>query len=161
MQYLYYGFSTLLLFAALMVISIRNPVYAALFLVLAFFSAAGLWLLLYAEFLALLLVLIYVGAVMVLFLFVVMMLDIKLAPLQEGFVRHFFLGLLMSMALLGSMWILLHTAWIFQVPAPTPPSLLSTIDNTQRLGELLLRNITIPLNCPARCCWWRVWRRLA
>ncbi len=81
----FYALALILLYAALSVITTRNPVYAALFLVLAFFTAAGIWLLLEAEFLAITLVLVYVGAVMVLFLFVVMMLDINLDRLREGF----------------------------------------------------------------------------
>jgi NADH-quinone oxidoreductase subunit J len=81
----FYTLALILLYAALSVITTRNPVYAALFLVLAFFTAAGIWLLLEAEFLAITLVLVYVGAVMVLFLFVVMMLDINLDRLREGF----------------------------------------------------------------------------
>jgi NADH-quinone oxidoreductase subunit J len=81
----FYALALILLYAAISVITTRNPVYAALFLVLAFFTAAGIWLLLEAEFLAITLVLVYVGAVMVLFLFVVMMLDINLDRLREGF----------------------------------------------------------------------------
>src|SRR4030095_13865916 len=86
---LFYLFSVVLLFAAFRVITARNPVYAALFLVLTFFQAAGVWLLLRAEFLAISLVLVYVGAVMVLFLFVVMMLDINVDALRAGFWKHF------------------------------------------------------------------------
>ena len=82
---LFYAFSAILIFAATRVITDRNPVHAALFLVLSFFSAAAIWLLLKAEFLAIVLVLVYVGAVMVLFLFVVMMLDINLDKLRECF----------------------------------------------------------------------------
>jgi NADH-quinone oxidoreductase subunit J len=85
---IFYAFAAVLLFAALRVITARNPVHAALYLVLAFFTAAGLWLLLRAEFLALVLVLVYVGAVMVLFLFVVMMLDVDHERLREGFWRN-------------------------------------------------------------------------
>src|SRR3989304_3759848 len=91
-QLIFYFFGTVLVFAAAMVITVRNPVKAALFLVLAFFSAAGLWLLLQAEFLAIVLVLVYVGAVMVLFLFVVMMLDINLVRLREGFGEYLPIG---------------------------------------------------------------------
>ena len=87
-QLVFYFFAGLLVFAGTMVITVRNPVHAALFLVLAFFSSAGLWLLLEAEFLAIVLVLVYVGAVMVLFLFVVMMLDINISELREGFARY-------------------------------------------------------------------------
>ena len=82
---LFYFFGAVLLASTLLVVMVRNPVYAALFLVLAFFTAAALWLLLYAEFLAITLVLVYVGAVMVLFLFVVMMLDINIDLLRKGF----------------------------------------------------------------------------
>jgi NADH-quinone oxidoreductase subunit J len=86
---LFYAFSAVLLFAAFRVITARNPVHAALYLVLAFFQASGVWMLLKAEFLSISLVLVYVGAVMVLFLFVVMMLDIDVDSLREGFWRHF------------------------------------------------------------------------
>ena len=91
-QIVFYLFGAILVFAATMVITVRNPVKAALFLVLAFVSAAGLWLLLQAEFLAIVLVLVYVGAVMVLFLFVVMMLDINLVRLREGFGEYLPIG---------------------------------------------------------------------
>src|SRR2546430_11347354 len=84
----FYAFGAVLLLAGLRVITARNPVHGALFLVLAFFTAAGLWLLLRAEFLAIALVVVYVGAVMVLFLFVVMMLDINIERLREGFWRN-------------------------------------------------------------------------
>jgi NADH-quinone oxidoreductase subunit J len=87
-KFLFYVFAAVLVFAAARVITVRNPVHAVLFLVLAFFNSAALWLLLEAEFLAIALVLVYVGAVMVLFLFVVMMLDINIAPLREGFARY-------------------------------------------------------------------------
>src|ERR1700712_1569997 len=86
---LFYVFSAVLLVAAFRVITARSPVYAALYLVLAFFSAACVWVLLRAEFLAITLVLVYVGAVMVLFLFVVMMLDFNIEALREGFWKHF------------------------------------------------------------------------
>jgi len=84
----FYLFAAILVFAATRVITVRNPVHAALHLVLAFFTSAALWLLLEAEFLAITLVLVYVGAVMVLFLFVVMMLDINVAPVKEGFIKY-------------------------------------------------------------------------
>ena len=86
---LFYAFAAVLLFAAFKVITARNPVHAALYLVLAFFQASALWILLKAEFLAITLVLVYVGAVMVLFLFVVMMLDINLDGVRKGFWKHF------------------------------------------------------------------------
>ncbi len=92
-RFVFYFFAAILIFAAARVITVRNPVYAVLHLVLAFFTSAGLWMLLEAEFLAITLVLVYVGAVMVLFLFVVMMLDINLSPLSEGFIKYLPVGL--------------------------------------------------------------------
>src|SRR4030066_886843 len=106
-QYVFYFFATVLVFAAFMVITIRNPVKAALFLVLAFFSAAGLWVRLEAEFLAIVLVLVYVGAVMVLFLFVVMMLDINLARLREGFGEYLPIGGLVAVLMVIEMTLIL------------------------------------------------------
>lgn len=100
-------FSGVMLVAALRVITARNPVHAVLFLVLAFFSAAALWILLRAEFLALALVLVYVGAVMVLFLFVVMMLDIDIAKIREGYVRYLPVGLLVAVVMLAEMLVLI------------------------------------------------------
>ena len=92
--YVFFVFSTVLIFSALKVITVNNPVKAAIYLVLSFFASAVLWLLLNAEFLAIILILVYVGAVMVLFLFVVMMLDINLAQMREGFVNYFPIGLI-------------------------------------------------------------------
>ena len=92
-QILFYVFSLVLLASAVGVITFRNPVHSALCLVVTFFSAAGVWLLLEAEFLAIVLVLVYVGAVMVLFLFVVMMLDVDIEAMRSGFTRHFWLGI--------------------------------------------------------------------
>ena len=103
----FYLFAALTVFAALRVITSRNPVHAALFLVLTFFSAAGIWMLLEAEFLAITLVLVYVGAVMVLFLFVVMMLDINLDKLREGFWRWFPFGAALAVMMVVEMvWVL-------------------------------------------------------
>src|SRR5512143_573380 len=103
----FYVLAAFLLFASLRVITARNPVHAALFLVMAFFSAAEIWMLLEAEFLAVTLVLVYVGAVMVMFLFVVMMLDINLEGLREGFWRWFPVGLALAMIMVGEMiWVL-------------------------------------------------------
>src|SRR5258708_28185303 len=100
---LFYAFGFVLLGSALLVVMVRNPVHAALFLVLAFFTAAALWLLLYAEFLAIVLVLVYVGAVMVLFLFVVMMLDINIDLLREGFWKNAPLAALVGILMAGAM----------------------------------------------------------
>jgi NADH:ubiquinone oxidoreductase subunit 6 (subunit J) len=98
-QLLFYGFSLVLLAAALGVITLRNPVHSALCLVLTFFTAAAIWLLVEAEFLAIVLVLVYVGAVMVLFLFVVMMLDINIEELRSGFTKHLALGVATALIL--------------------------------------------------------------
>ena len=107
-QALFYVFATILVLAALGVISSRNPVYSALALVMCFVTSAAIWLLVEAEFLAVVLVLVYVGAVMVLFLFVVMMLDIDLAELRQGFTRFAWLGWLTALALIveivGVIW---------------------------------------------------------
>ena len=98
---LFYSFATILVAAGLGVITARNPVHAALSLVLCFFTSAVLWLLIEAEFLAIVLVLVYVGAVMVLFLFVVMMLDIKVEELRSGFTRHAWLGWIVTMTVIA------------------------------------------------------------
>ena len=104
---LFYLFSAVLVLAALRVITARNPVHAVLFLVLAFFNAAGLWMLLQAEFLAITLVMVYVGAVMVLFLFVVMMLDINVERLRQGFWSYLPLGALIALLMVGEMSLVL------------------------------------------------------
>jgi NADH-quinone oxidoreductase subunit J len=96
-EIVFYLFSAVLMGAAVMVVTVRNPVYAALSLVLAFFSSAAIWMLLEVEFLAIILVLVYVGAVLVLFLFVVMMLDINVAPLKEGFIRYLPAGVVVAL----------------------------------------------------------------
>ena len=132
---LFFAFSTILVIAALRVITARNPVHSALFLVLAFFSAAAIWLLLKAEFLAIVLVLVYVGAVMVLFLFVVMMLDINLAKLREGF-----WGYLPFAAGVGVLIVLEMTTAIlsgFLKPDEQVPAAAATIGNTKELGKLI------------------------
>src|ERR687889_2847381 len=105
--FVFYFFAAVLLFAALRVITARNPVHAALFLVLAFFTSAGIWIQLRAEFLAITLVLVYVGAVMVLFLFVVMMLDINLARMRAGFWRYLPVGAAVALLLVAEMALIL------------------------------------------------------
>jgi len=136
-QYIFYGFAAVLLVAATMVITVRNPVRAALFLILAFFTSAAIWLLLEAEFLALTLVLVYVGAVMVLFLFVVMMLDIDLTPLQEGFTKYLPLGIVVAALITIEMTAVLGAAHfgLDIVPAPIPHP--EGYSNTKEIGLLL------------------------
>ena len=134
---IFYFFAAILVFAGLRVITARNPVHAALFLVLAFFTAAGLWMLLEAEFLAITLVLVYVGAVMVLFLFVVMMLDINLDKLREGFWDYLPLAGFVSVLLVIEMVLILGSRHfgldVMGSPAPHP----ADYSNTKELGRLL------------------------
>lgn len=132
---LFYAFSAILIFAATRVITDRNPVHAALFLVLSFFSAAAIWLLLRAEFLAIVLVLVYVGAVMVLFLFVVMMLDINIGKMREGFWGYFPLAAVVGVVIVLEMAaVLLHGFW---APDSQIPAASETIGNTKELGKLI------------------------
>ena len=107
LELVFYLLAAIAVVSGLMMISIKNPVKAALWLVLAFVSTAGVWITAQAEFLGLVLILVYVGAVMVLFLFVVMMLDINLAILKEGFTRYLFLGALVGLAIFAMMYLVL------------------------------------------------------
>ena len=136
-QFIFYCFASILLFASVMVITVRHPVRAALFLILAFFTSAGIWLFLEAEFLAITLVLVYVGAVMVLFLFVVMMLDINLTPLQEGFTRYMPLGIIVAAVITVEMVAVLGAPHfgLDIVPAPSPAP--DGYSNTKALGLML------------------------
>jgi len=130
----FYAFSVVLVLSALRVITARNPVHGALFLVLAFFTAAALWLLLQAEFLALALVVVYVGAVMVLFLFVVMMLDINLERVREGFWRNLPLALLVGGIMVAEMVLILgRRVWGAAEVRQLPPA----YSNTKQLGRVL------------------------
>ena len=131
---LFYFFGAILLASALAVILVRNPVHAALFLVLSFVTAAALWLLLYAEFLAITLVLVYVGAVMVLFLFVVMMLDINLDRLREGFWGNLPLAAGVGVLMAAEMVLLLLRG---TRPAASPGSPPPGFSNTKALGHVL------------------------
>jgi len=145
----FYIFAAILVFAALRVITARNPVHSALFLVLAFFTAAGLWLLLRAEFLAITLVLVYVGAVMVLFLFVVMMLDINLERLHEGFWSYLPLGATIGVLMVIEMVLVLGGRYfgLQSLPAPADPG--AGYSNTKELGRLLYTQYAYPLEIAA------------
>ena len=132
---IFYLFATILVLAALRVITARNPVHAALFLVLAFFTASAIWLLLRAEFLAIALVVVYVGAVMVLFLFVVMMLDINLERLREGFWQYLPLGAAVGVLMAAEMAAVLVGRW-FGLSTP-PRALPAGYSNTKELGRLI------------------------
>lgn len=147
---LFYVFAAVLLFAAFRVITARNPVHAALYLVLAFFQAAAVWLLLKAEFLAITLVLVYVGAVMVLFLFVVMMLDINIDSMRQGFWKHFPLA-----GTIGAI-IALEMSYVLMGGFRQPPkfqngsgSLDAQVSNTKELGKLLYSEYIYPLEVAA------------
>ena len=137
---LFYLFAAVLVGAAIGVITARNPVHSALFLVLAFFNSAALWLLLEAEFLGIALVLVYVGAVMVLFLFVVMMLDINVAKLREGFAKHAPLGALVA----GLMVFEMYQVYVVRrlgnpslLAGAQPVAMEAGVSNTKALGTLL------------------------
>jgi NADH-quinone oxidoreductase subunit J len=149
-QVLFYLFATILVLAALGVITSRNPVYSALALVLCFVTAAAIWLLLEAEFLAVVLVLVYVGAVMVLFLFVVMMLDINLERLREGFTRFAWLGWLTALAVIFEIVGVVWARGGLGLDAshggtPTPAG----YSNTLELGQLLYTRYAYPLELAA------------
>ena len=148
----FYAFAALLVVAALRVVTVSNPVHAALFLVLAFFSASGIWMLLKAEFLSLILILVYVGAVMVLFLFVVMMLDLNLDTLRQGFWKHFPLA-----ASLGAL-IALEMAAVLMSGFRTSEAPKLAVDvgqigpqisNTKALGILLYTEYLMPIQVAA------------
>lgn len=136
-QIIFYVFAAILVFSATMVITVRNPVHAALNLVLAFFASAALWLMLEAEFLAITLVLVYVGAVMVLFLFVVMMLDVNIAALREGFIRYLPVGIVAALLIVAVMAMVVGGDYfqLEQMPMPTPHG--ADYSNTKELGMLL------------------------
>jgi NADH-quinone oxidoreductase subunit J len=134
---LFYAFSAVLVVAALGVITSRNPVHSALFLVLAFVQSAVLWLLIEAEFLAITLVLVYVGAVMVLFLFVVMMLDVNVEELRKGFTRYLPLGAAVALIVVVE---IVHVIWFKSQGLrflTTPESLPADHSNTKELGAVL------------------------
>jgi NADH-quinone oxidoreductase subunit J len=131
---MFYVFSAIMLIAATRVITARNPVHAALFLVLAFFNAAGIWLLLQAEFLAIVLVLVYVGAVMVLFLFVVMMLDINIDKMREGFWSYLPMATVIGVVIVLEMAAVL---WRGFLEFDAPGAVAANIGGTKELGLLI------------------------
>ena len=135
--FIFYFLAVIMVFAALRVITSRNPVQGALFLVLTFFNAAGIWLLLNAEFLAMTLVLVYVGAVMVLFLFVVMMLDINLDRIRQGFWSYLPVGALIGVLLLLEMVMVLGGSYFGLDAMPVPPAASQGYSNTRELGRVL------------------------
>ena len=148
-EILFYVFGAILVVSAIGVITARNPVHSALFLVFAFFNSAVIWMLLEAEFLAIVLVLVYVGAVMVLFLFVVMMLDIKVEELRAGFAKFAPLGAVIAAIVIGE---IATVVWVKKLGLPTAVApVTQSIDhsNTRALGELLYTQYLYPLQLAA------------
>jgi NADH-quinone oxidoreductase subunit J len=149
-EILFYFFSLVLVGAAVGVITARNPVHCALFLVLAFFNSAVIWLLMEAEFLAIVLMLVYVGAVMVLFLFVVMMLDVNIAALREGFTRYAPLGILVAALVVVEIG---SVVWVKSLGGASPEAAASVAvegySNTRALGELLYTRYLYPFELAA------------
>jgi len=143
----FYLFGGICVAAALAVITVRNAVHAALFLVLTFFSAACVWLLARAEFLAIALVLVYVGAVMVLFLFVVMMLDVRTESAREGFIRYLPVGILVAVAMLAQMIALIGVRRLAALPQPAPVP--AGHSNTEAVGMALFTDYVLPFEIAA------------
>ncbi|MDH4021811.1 MAG: NADH-quinone oxidoreductase subunit J [Gammaproteobacteria bacterium] len=147
--FLFYAFATVLLASAVGVITVRNPVYAALYLILAFVTSAVLWLLLEAEFLAVVLVLVYVGAVMVLFLFVVMMMDINTATLREGFLRYAPVGAIVAGIIVLE---LAYVIWFRSDGLPVDLQLVprdALYSSTEQLGQVLYTQYLYPFELAA------------
>ena len=144
---LFYVFAAILVFAGLRVITARNPVHSALWLVLAFFTMAAHWLMLGAEFLAIVLVLVYVGAVMVLFLFVIMMLDVNFENLRRGFRSYLPVGITVGVLVLVEMALVLLGSYL--KPVVAPGTALGTADNTKALGRLLYTDYMYPFEIAA------------
>ena len=143
----FYAFAAILVFAALMVVTTRNPVHAALWLVLSFFSAAGVWMLLQAEFLAIALVLVYVGAVMVLFLFVVMMLDVNFDKMRERFRSYIPVGATVGILVLVEMALVLVGGYLGGKAPPLPAT--ASYSNTRTLGLQIYTDYAYPFEIAA------------
>lgn len=141
--FVFYFLSTILAYASLRVVTLRNPVHAALHLILAFFSASGVWVLLQAEFLAIALVLVYVGAVMVLFLFVVMMLDINLDRLREGFWSYLPMGAIVALLMVAEMSLVLWGNY-FNLFESNVPQTDANFSNVQAIARLLFTEYVYP-----------------
>jgi len=141
--FVFYFLATILVYASLRVVTLRNPVHAALHLVLAFFSASGVWVLLQAEFLAIALVLVYVGAVMVLFLFVVMLLDINLDRLREGFWSYLPLCAIVALLMVAEMSLVLWVSYLDRVENDVPQA-EATYSNVQAVGRLMFTEYVYP-----------------
>lgn len=149
LQFLFWVFAVILVAAGIRVITVRNPVHAALYLVLAFFSMACIWLLLEEEFLAIVMVLVYVGAVMVLFLFVVMMLDINIARTRAGFIRHVWVGVGVALLIVVQLYLVFtaKTSGLLDAPPPSPHG--ADYSNTEDLGLILYTDYVYPFEIAA------------
>ena len=147
--FVFYAFAAVLVFAGLRVITTRNPVHAALWLVLSFFSAAGVWLLLQAEFLAIALVLVYVGAVMVLFLFVVMMLDVNFDKLRERFKSYIPVAATVGILVLVEMTLVLVGGYLGGERTVAPPASAAGYSNTKTLGLQIYTDYAYPFEIAA------------
>jgi NADH-quinone oxidoreductase subunit J len=145
--FLFYVFAAILVFAALRVVTARNPVHSALWLVLAFFTAAAHWLMLQAEFLAIVLVLVYVGAVMVLFLFVIMMLDVNYEHLRRHFRSYLPVGVTVGILVLAEMALVLVGSYLKPVAATAGAA--AGTDNTKVLGRVLYTDFVYPFEIAA------------
>ena len=141
--FVFYFLAVILLYAGLRVVTLRNPVHAALHLVLAFFSGSGLWILLQAEFLAIALVLVYVGAVMVLFLFVVMMLDINIDRLREGFWNYLPVGAIVALIIAAEMGLVLYARFSRTLESSVTQTNAS-VSNVKEVGRLLFTEFVYP-----------------
>jgi NADH-quinone oxidoreductase subunit J len=148
-QILFFVFSALVIGAGAMVITVRNPVYAVLSLVVAFFASAGLWMMLEAEFLAIALVLVYVGAVMVLFLFVVMMLDINIAVVREGFARYVPIAVVFAALMMASISLVVGPKHFSLAQVAAPAAAAADYNNTQALGRALFSQYLLPFEAAA------------
>ncbi len=148
-EVLFYAFAAVLVGAGLGVITARNPVHCALFLVLAFVTSAAIWLLLEAEFLAIVLVLVYVGAVMVLFLFVVMMLDVNIEELRKGFTRYAPLGVFVALIMIAEITNVVWVRHLGQTATAASPPLPADYSNTKELGAILYTEYAYPFQIAA------------
>ncbi len=146
---IFYVFSSILILAALAVISFRHSVKAVLSLVVCFFAAAAIWILLEAEFLAISLVLVYVGAVMVLFLFVVMMLDVDYSAIKQGFTRYLPVGILAVLAFFGAMYVLIQSGVFNAQNVPIPPPHAADYSNIKELGMIMYTEYFYPFELAA------------
>lgn len=148
-EIIFYVFAAILIGSTTLVVTLRNPVFCALALVLAFFTSAGIWILLEAEFLALTLILVYVGAVMVLFLFVVMMLDINLTVLREGFTRYLPLGLVVAIILVAELAMIVGPEQFGLEAMPAPVKHAEGYSNTKEIGSVLYTDYLYPFEIAA------------